>query len=176
MYRILLILLLIIFSLSSCKEKKRRMTAREARAMQQPLESVNRRLLKQDEELITKHCKRRGWDMEMTNSGLWYGKLSSDTTQRYLIEKGNLVELEYRIELLNGKLLYSSDSLGTKVFEVGHGGVENGLEEGILLMKRNDSFRFIMPPHKAFGLLGDMNKVPVRSIIVYYVDVIKVEK
>ena len=176
MYRILLILLLIIFSLSSCKEKKKRMSASEARAMQKPLENINRHLLKQDEEQIRKHCERRGWGMEMTNSGLWYGKLKSDSTLNEYIVKGDLIELKFKVELLNGKLLYTSDSLGTKVFEAGHGGVENGLEEGVLLMKENEKFRFIMPPHKAFGLLGDMNKIPARSIIVYYVEVIRVEK
>jgi len=61
------------------------------------------------------------------------------------------------------------------VFEVGHGGVENGLEEGILMMKNKEKYRFIMPPHKAHGLLGDLNKIPARSTIIYYVEVLDIQ-
>jgi len=81
--------------------------------------------------------------------------------------------LNYRISLLDGTLCYSSDSLGVKEFAIGHGGVESGLEEGILLLKVGDKARFIMPPFKAHGLLGDMKKIPARSIIVYEIELLK---
>ncbi len=51
--------------------------------------------------------------------------------------------------------------------EIGHGGVESGIEEGILLLHKGDKARFILPPFRAHGLLGDRQKIPPRSIIVY---------
>jgi FKBP-type peptidyl-prolyl cis-trans isomerase len=161
------------FILFSCKPERKKKTYSEIRAYEKPLEDVNRYLLKQDEETIRNHANRRGWKIDMTKSGLWYSKLKSTNIDS--INKGDLVEIEYRVELLDGTVLYNSDSLGTKVFEVGHGGVENGLEEGILMMKLGERYRFVMPPHKAHGLLGDLKKIPARSIIVYYVKVIRIE-
>ena len=175
MLRLILIFFTISAVLFSCEpERKKPKTISDIRAYEKPLEDVNKYLLKKDEEEIANHCERRGWNMNMTKSGLWYGNLKA--SEKDSVKKGDLVEIEYQVKLLDGTLLYDSDSLGTKTFEVGHGGVENGLEEGILMMKKDEKFRFIMPPHKAHGLLGDQHKIPARSIIVYYVEVIQLEK
>ena len=89
---------------------------------------------------------------------------------------GQIALLNYKISLLDGTLCYSSDSLGTKSFAIGHGGVESGLEEGILLLHEGDKARFIMQPFKAHGLLGDMDKIPARSIIVYDIELLRLTK
>ena len=171
MIRLFFIITIALVFLSSCEpEKKQLKTLSEVKAYQKPLEDVNKYLLKQDENEILNYCKRRAWKMQMTKSGLWYGKLKA--TDLDSIKVGNVVEIKFEVNLLDGTKLYNSDSVGTKIFEVGHGGVENGLEEGILLMKDKEKFRFIMPPHKAHGLLGDLHKIPARSIIVYYVEII----
>lgn len=166
-------ILLLLFV--GCKpERKKPRSLSEVQSYAKPLEKVNKYLIKKDEGIIAKHCERRGWNMKMTQSGLWYGNLKPSNFDS--IQVGDLVELEYKISLLDGTVLYNSDSLGTKVFEVGHGGVENGLEEGVLLMKDKEKFRFIMPPHKAYGLLGDQNRIPARSIIVYDAEIINIAR
>ena len=42
-----------------------------------------------------------------------------------------------------------------------------------MLLKEGDAARFILPPYLAFGLLGDENKIPPRSTIVYNVEMLK---
>ncbi len=168
------IVLFLLFGLFSCENSDNKpKTFREIRAYEKPLENVNKFLLQKDKEEIVNMCKRKGWKMQMTKSGLWYGNIKP--TDLDSVKKGDVVEIKYKIELLDGKVLYDSDSLGTKIFEVGHGAVENGLEEGILIMKDQERFRFIMPPHKAYGLLGDLKKIPARSTIIYYVEVINIQ-
>ena len=78
--------------------------------------------------------------------------------------------------MLDGTVCYESkpDSLGT--FVVGHGGVESGLEQGILMMKQGQKAKFIMPPYLAHGLIGDAKRIPARSIIVYDIELLKVNK
>jgi FKBP-type peptidyl-prolyl cis-trans isomerase len=112
--------------------------------------------------------------MKMTQSGLWYGILKK--TNKDSIKAGDLVEIKYKTTLLDGTVLYSSDSTGTKTFTVTQGGVESGLEEGLQLMKNGEKARFIIPPYKAHGLLGDLKKIPPLTIIVYYVEVIRLLK
>ncbi|PLX11282.1 MAG: hypothetical protein C0594_03890 [Marinilabiliales bacterium] len=53
--------------------------------------------------------------------------------------------------------------------------VISGLEEGISMMREGEKARFIIPPYLAWGLLGDEDKVPMRSIVVYDVELISVE-
>ena len=169
-----ILLLLSIFLYSSCEpERKKPKTLKEIRAYEKPLENVNKYLLQKDEIEIANLCKRKGWKMKMTESGLWYGNLKPSDLDS--VKRGDIVEIKYKVELLDGKILYDSDSLGTKIFEVGHGAVENGLEEGILMMRNQEKYRFIMPPHKAHGLLGDLKKIPARSTIIYYVEIINIQ-
>ncbi|MBN2667977.1 MAG: FKBP-type peptidyl-prolyl cis-trans isomerase [Bacteroidales bacterium] len=166
-----LIFATVVMLFSSCEaDRKKPKTLSEVRSYEKPLEKVNKYLANKDEKSIANHCKRRGWNMNMTDSGLWYGKLKS--TEQDSIKKGQIVELKYKVELMDGTILYDSDSVGTKIFEVGHGGVESGLEEGILMMRTGEKYRFIMPPHRAHGLLGDLKKIPARTTIVYYVEII----
>jgi FKBP-type peptidyl-prolyl cis-trans isomerase len=73
-------------------------------------------------------------------------------------------------------LCYTSGNLGEKKFSVSQGGVESGLEEGILMLRVGDKARFIMPPHLAHGLLGDQKKIPPRAIIVYEVEITNISK
>jgi len=170
-YFLLILIFILIFSCQ--QERKKPKTVSELKAYEKPLEDVNKYLLKKDETTIANYCKRRGWKMKMTQSGLWYGNLSASNLDS--VKQGDIIEIAYKVALLDGSVIYDSDSLGTKVFEVGHGGVENGLEEGILMMKNKEKYRFIMPPHKAHGLLGDLNKIPARSTIIYYVEVLDIQ-
>ena len=105
--------------------------------------------------------------MQKTGTGLWYNitrKGTSDT-----IMSGDIVQIAYTVSLLNGKMCYTSDSLGLKTFKVGQGGVESGLEEAILKMCLGDSARLLIPPHLAHGLIGDQNKIPKLAVLNYTV-------
>ena len=84
--------------------------------------------------------------------------------------------INYSISLLDGTECYNSDDSGPRQFKIGQGGVESGLEEGILFMHEGDKARFIMPPHLAHGLLGDNHKIPARAIIIYEVELIKLDE
>jgi len=90
-------------------------------------------------------------------------------------EIGRIAEINYKIKLLDGTTCYDSDSLGSKIFTIGSGHVEKGLEEGILYLCEGDRARFIMPPHLAHGLIGDENKIPARAIIIYEAELLSVK-
>ncbi len=170
-----LLLILAVGVLFSCKNSATEKQQKEVPISEykQPLQRVNKYLIKEDNDRIKSFVRRKHWDMKQTKTGLWYQiyEKSNDT----LTPKFNdMVELSYRIYLLDGTLCYSSDSTGTKKFAVGHGGVESGLEEAILMLHKGDKARFIMPPYLAHGLLGDQNKIPTRSIILYDVQLLKI--
>jgi len=83
-----------------------------------------------------------------------------------------VANIKYKVSLLNGKVCYSSDSDGVKSFRIGQGGVELGLEIGILKLRVGDKAKFILPPNLGWGLIGDEKKIPSRSIIIYDVELI----
>jgi FKBP-type peptidyl-prolyl cis-trans isomerase FkpA len=167
----ILIIALLSFSCGENKQEKQKMTKEELDKYDKSLQVANRYLTTLDAERIESYVKRRNWKMQVTKSGLWYQVFEQGNGIQ--AKEGQVAVLNYKISLLDGTLCYTSDSLGAKEFAIGHGGVESGLEEGILLLKVGDKARFILPPYQAHGLLGDMKKIPARSIIIYEIELLK---
>lgn len=133
---------------------------------------INKYLVKKDADAIKGYIRRHGWNMQESQTGLWYEIIKKGNGPQALA--GKSVTLSYNVWLLDGTHCYSSDTDGNKTFVIGKGGVETGLEQGILLLQEGDKARFIMPPHLAYGLIGDENKIPARSTIIYEIQVLKI--
>lgn len=131
---------------------------------------ANRGLVTIDRERIEAFAERHQWEMGTTETGLWYQIYEHGTGDS--ARNGLIASLKYTVSLLDGTQCYSSDSTGEKTFLIGQGGVESGLEQGVLMLRVGDKARFIMPPHLAHGLPGDNNKIPARSTIVYQVELL----
>lgn len=134
---------------------------------------ANRHMVNEDESVIKRYLKRKGWEMKQTSSGLWYDIYEEGNGKK--ATKGKLVKINYEVRLLDGTLCYSSDEKGPKIFKIGKGHVEAGLEEGIRKLREGDKARFIMPPHLAHGLLGNKQGIPPSSIILYNIHVLKIK-
>jgi FKBP-type peptidyl-prolyl cis-trans isomerase len=156
----------------SC-QKKQEDKSSVPRDYKQKLEEINKVLLSKDTENIQQFITRRGWQMQTTQSGLWFMIYVNGNGDK--VAKNDLIELKYKLWLIDGSLINSSDSIGLKAFRVGQGGVEPGLEEGVLLLSKGSKARFILPPHLAHGVVGDGDKIPGRAILVYDVEVIDVK-
>lgn len=136
------------------------------------LEKVNRFLVQKDAERIQSFVQRRGWDMNKTGSGLWY--TIYDNNNEPAIQEGDYVKINYEIRLLDGTLCYASDSTGAKIIHVGMTEEVTALHEGLKMLGEGDRARLIVPPHLAYGLLGDSEKIPARAILVYDLGVLEV--
>lgn len=164
---ILYILLCLLCFLNCQNKPKKVITAEDIRKYEERNIEINKEIVKLKQDTIQQYIKDHNLSMEKSGSGLWYSiKRSNDTTT---IKTGDLVKIAYTVTLINGKFCYSSDSTGQKEFKVGQGGVESGLEEAILLMHKGDTANLIIPPHLAYGLIGDQNKIPVLAILNYKV-------
>lgn len=141
---------------------------------QEELVEVNRILLKKDQQRIAAHIKRMNWNMQETETGLWYEILQKGSGS--LIASGDEITLKYSLSMLDGTMLYSSAEKGAKTLIAGKGGVESGLEQGVLLCNLGTKARFILPPHLAHGLTGDGERIPARAILVYEIEIIELKK
>ncbi|NOZ46483.1 MAG: peptidylprolyl isomerase [Chlorobi bacterium] len=167
-YRIFSIGILVsILVLSGCKQIHRPVNTKKYK---EPLIKVNKYLVNKDNESIKSYLKRHNLKMQQTKTGLWYKIIRKGEIQA---KSNQIATINYKVKLLTGELCYSSDSLGPKSFKIGQGGVEPGLEEGILMMHEGDKAQFILPPYLAHGLLGDGDKIPARATIIYEVELIR---
>lgn len=170
-YSILYSIVLGVLLLASCKQNSSNAPLTDRKTQQENLLKANKGLVSLDQQRIKNYAKRRNWDMQVSETGLWYQLM--DTNRNEKAQTGRIAHLKYQVSLLDGTICYTSDSLGLMQFKIGQGGVESGLEEAILLMRVGEKGRFILPPHLAHGLLGDDNKIPPRSVIVYSAELLK---
>jgi FKBP-type peptidyl-prolyl cis-trans isomerase FkpA len=167
--------LLFTVQFASCESNpKPQKSEKEMQELKEPLVEVNKFLVEKDYQLIKKYVERRGWEFQQTETGLWYQILNQGSETR--VREGDEVKFKYVTSLLSGKTCYDSDSLGIRTLRIGHGDHEAGLDEAFQYLNYGDKARIILPPHLAFGLIGDENCIPSRSIVMYEVEVLSQQK
>jgi FKBP-type peptidyl-prolyl cis-trans isomerase FkpA len=141
--------------------------------MDDTLLKYNKGIMMTEDREIDDFVRRYQWNMTKTQTGLRFMIYQHGNGKSAV--KGKVATLKFTVKLLNGDPCYSSAADGQKVFVIGHGGVESGLEEGILLLKVGDHAKFILPSHLAFGLLGDQRKIPQNASLVYDVELVEIK-
>lgn len=173
MRRIVLIALLILAF--GCKNEGRQKPDRadSSSNLKETLIKANQKVVLTEDEQINNLIDRYGWKMQETGTGLRYFiyKKGSGPVAR----KGQKVRINYSVRLISGDQVYTSDKTGPKIFTIGSGGVESGLEEAILLMHKGDKAKLIIPSHLAFGLAGDEDKIPPKASLIYDIEILELD-
>lgn len=166
------LLILLVLFIAACDQRNNSATLETAEPdpYKQSLLDANKARVKVENRKIKNFVKRNGWDVITTGTGLRY--LIYEKGSGPKAQKGSTAIINYTIKLLDGTLSYSSDLDGTKGIQLGKAQIENGVDEGILLMHVGDKAKFILPSHLAHGLVGDGNKIPSHSVLVYDVELI----
>lgn len=170
-----ILLMLIVLNLLSCNNKKDagRIKTLNQEQVTEKLMEANRIAIETENEQIEKLIDSTGWKMEKTATGLRYEIIEKGNGP--VAKEGKTVRYGYEVRLISGEVIYTSDQSGFKEFKIGSGGVESGLEEGILMLSVGDKARFIIPSYLAHGLSGDQDKVPPKATLIYIVKLIEVK-
>lgn len=134
----------------------------------------NKRFAEREEADIQAWIRRQGMAMAATGTGLRYALLRDvpgDTAR-----PGQQAVINFTACLLNGDTAYASEPGKPGIFRIGHADVESGLHEGIQHLSPGDSAVLVIPSALAFGLLGDREKIPMRSTVVYHIGLVAVKK
>jgi len=162
---------MLLLAFISCGEKPQKQAETLSKSeMKSSMEKANRYLLNEEETDIENYIKRHGLAMTSTGTGLRYQILKQGSEQK--IGKGERVTLEYELHSIAGDLIYSSENEGVKIFVVGEGAVESGLDEAMTYLHRGDVAKLIIPFHLGFGLHGDDNRIPEYATLVYTIKII----
>jgi len=155
------------FGFFSCQQKQEP-SAKKDLSQQQVTEKLleaNKSSIVFENKQIDSLVNHSGWKMTQTPTGLRYEVLVRGKGEKS--KSGKLARIEYEVKEISGEVIYSSERTGPKEFRIGSGGVESGLEEGILLLRIGDEARFVLPSYLAFGLSGDQNLIPPKTTLIY---------
>ena len=122
---------------------------------------------------IDNYIRRHRLRPRSTGSGVYHQlvrDLPGDTAR-----PGQWAVVNFRMELLNGKVCATSAKDAPERFLIEMDDVESGLHEGIQHLSPGDSALLILASHRAYGLIGDLDQVPMRSTIVYHIGLVALE-
>lgn len=167
-----LILLILVLSLGSCQSDNHSDPFHDSnpKEIKEALIDANKIAAEKESLQIDGYCRRRGLDVIKTGTGLRYQIFNKGTGEK--AENGKIAIVKYEVSLINGTVCYSTKENGPEEFRIGKDNVESGLHEGITYMHVGDKAKIIIPSHLAHGLAGDFEKIPVRSTIVYDIELI----
>jgi FKBP-type peptidyl-prolyl cis-trans isomerase len=169
------IFLFFLFAILSCGTKKgvdEKNTLTQKQVTEKLLEA-NKEAIAIENEQIIKLIDSAGWEVSETPTGLRYEIIEKGNGPKAVL--GEIAFIEYEVALITGEEIYSSKQSGPKEFVIGRGGVESGLEEGILLLRVGDKARLIIPSYLAHGLSGDQDKIPPKATLIYTIKLIKLK-
>lgn len=165
-----LIVLVIFYSCSGDKENK--FPSLTQKEIEEKLIEANKNALSIEKAQIEVYVKEKELDVITTPTGLRY-QIYNDV-EGDSIKAGQKVYVTYKVNLLDGTECYNTDKTAEE-FLVGKDYVESGLHEAITYLNKGDKAIIVIPSHLAHGLTGDFEKIPVRSTIVYDIEVVDVK-
>ena len=142
----------------------------EHRQQPEPMVDENKRIALREERDIDDWEKRQELVMERTGTGVRL-KLIHDSAG-VNARAGQLARIRFSVSLISGQQCYSSSPGNAEEFKIEEDHVESGLHEAIQRMSLGDSAVIVLPSHRAYGLLGDQSKIPMRSTVIYHVGLV----
>ncbi|MCC7331867.1 MAG: FKBP-type peptidyl-prolyl cis-trans isomerase [Flavobacteriales bacterium] len=155
----------ISFFITSCMNSQEKKNEMSQQQIKEALIDVNKKAIEQESIQIDGYINRRNWDVVKTGTGLRYQIYKNGSGM--MAKPGMKAIVEYELSLINGDIIYSTKEKGAEQFTIGEDHVESGLHEAICYLKVGDKARIIIPSHLAHGLVGDFKKIPIRSTIIY---------
>lgn len=156
--------LIVLLVISGCSNKPDNRSTPSLKSDEGLIE-MNKSLIAKDRELITIFTERMQLKATESPTGLWFYEMKRGEGKE--VKTGDNVMFDFECTLLNGTPCYS----GTKSLRVGYNDAGSGVTEGLQMMRQGSEFLFIIPPYLAYGLTGDGNKIPGRSILIYKIRV-----
>ena len=158
--------------LLGCSQDSNQNHLNSSQNLKEPLIEANKARISLESDQINAYVKRRKWDVNTTGTGLRYKITKHGNGDSVKI--GQTVTVNYEVSLLSGKKCYSTNKKPQK-FVVGMDNVESGLHEAMQYLKVGDHAILILPSHLAHGLIGDRNKIPAKSTIIYDIQLLAAE-
>lgn len=141
--------------------------ATEAPAKDPVFVQENRSVAQREELDIASWAERHRLNMVRTGTGVRVHLLRDEPGRN--AGPGDDVLVDFKVTLIDGRECYKSAPGQPEAFKVEEDHVESGLHEAIQYMSRGDSAVVVIPSHRAHGLIGDQQRIPPRSTVIYHI-------
>lgn len=131
--------------------------------MKENLLNANRYIAESERTQIDGYIARRGWKTQRLNNG----------SELYVIRQGkgraidyeDTVHVRYQLSTLTGTVIYEKQE---DDFVIGHCETTAGLEAAAMKLRYGSEAWLIVPSEAGYGVVGDGDRVPTRTVLVYH--------
>lgn len=177
LYGIYFAVLCFLFSCGPDEQKQKPHYTYNEKAIKDQFVKANQQLAQKENDDMDSYVSTHKMAFVKTKSGVRYfvykASAKGDSIKQLgdSIRKENIIKADFTVSLLDGTECYSTAKEGPKTIVVGHEDIESGLQIGLQYLKKGDKAIILIPSHLAHGLLGDMNKIPPQTPIVYDIQI-----
>ena len=148
---------------------------RKDKANKESMVEINKRVTEGEALQIDKYVQRHGLVVTKTPTGLRYFIYKKAPGNPAMPKKDQKVLIHFTTLLLDGKEVYNSRTGKPVEVIVDHDNVESGVHEGLKYMHVGDKAKFILPSHLAHGVVGDNDKIPPLTPVVYDIELLSIQ-
>ncbi|MEY4286359.1 MAG: hypothetical protein RL511_432 [Bacteroidota bacterium] len=166
---VFVILLVLSFIFSACRREEANEQTRQKWSSAQSVDFNQEVSIREQLKIKTFLAHYTHLKMERTNSGLHYMIYQHGNQQQPMAKDGQQALVQLQIGLLDGTTCYQTKPDEIERITIAHSEKESGIHEALLLMRKGDKAKLILPSYLGHGLLGDRLKIPPQSIL--YIDI-----
>ncbi|MFM7105478.1 MAG: FKBP-type peptidyl-prolyl cis-trans isomerase [Flavobacteriales bacterium] len=146
----------------SCSDSK---TGNKQNPTAEDLIELNKRHHHAEIDFIKSYIDSVHWQLGESNTGIFYELFPRGLNDT--IQSGEIVELRYKVAMLEIPPFKTTISEGNKTVHVDNDVSEAGVHQALKMMCRGDSGIFIIPSHLAYGLTGIKDQVQPNTPLLY---------
>lgn len=111
--------------------------------------------------------------MQKSESGLRYMIYQKAASDLPLAVDGQSAAIQVVVKTLDQKICYQTPKDEVEWLNIAHSEKETGIHEALMLMRKGEAAKLILPSYLGHGLLGDRQSIPPQSIL--YIDLKLIE-
>ena len=169
-------ILILLFTLSSCDNPvPRRPVSNHSGSYMKESVALNKKINKLQASAIDYYIKKDSVSTYINSpDGFVYKYIHQKKEEKRTPKAGDKVFFEYEISDLTDHILYTEEELGENQLLIDKEDIESGLQNGLKLMKEGEEIVFIFPSYKAFGYIGDRERIGINQPLIYKVKLNKI--
>ncbi len=161
-----LIFTIVFFASCSQQQARKPISHSEGSFMKESAER-NKKLVAGEEKVIDSIIKSNPTIKYFASKkGYWYTYVSKNEIDTLKPKRGDIAYFEYDVKDIKGNVIYTKEELKPQIYAVDKQNIMSGLRDGIKLMKKNETVRFLFTSNNGYGYHGDNDKITTNESLI----------
>jgi gliding motility-associated peptidyl-prolyl isomerase len=165
--RYLVFILSLLLTVSCSKKQARKPISHSEGSFMKESAERNKKLIALEEKAIDSVIKSNPSIKYLASKkGYWYTYVSKNETDTLTPKRGDIAFFDYEVQDIKGNVIYTKEDLKPQTYVVDKENIMMGLRDGIKIMHKNESVRFLFTSNMAYGYHGDNKDITTNESLI----------